>query len=389
MRTNVNRPAASVVVTMDRGDIRRHNLSLVLDILVSGGARSRADLVRDTGLTKATISSIVTDLIDRGLVAEHDSAGTGAMGRPGTNVGPSPDHVAVLALEIAVDRLAACVVDLTGAVRAQHAIEGDQSDRVANDVLRDMRRVTKQALADARRLGLTCVEATLAVPGLVDPGDGTLFVAPNLHWLDVAGVAPAARIGLPKHLRVRTDNEANLVALAELRNGVGRSATNFVVLSGGVGLGAGVVIDGRLVRGSHGFAGEIGHVVVDPDGARCACGARGCLEVVIRSATGARALDRTAAAISTALRSVVHLLDPQIVVLSGNLAAHGPSLAMAIATQLKADTLGARWHPCEVAVSSLGPDAALRGAAADALNRVVDDPTRIPSLSTITEQDSA
>jgi predicted NBD/HSP70 family sugar kinase len=225
-----------------------------------------------------------------------------------------------------------------------------------------------------------CTGGALAVPGLVDRATGALLVAPNLHWLDVDLSDPGRALGLPPELpAIGVDNEANLGALAELRHGAGRDLPSFVYVSGGIGVGAGVVLDGRLVRGGRGLAGELGHVVVDPAGRRCACGARGCLETVLGARRRTTVAERVEA-LAAALRSVVHLIDPDAVVLGGALAA-GPAFAAAVADRLHERTLGARWRPCAVRPSALGADAAILGAATTALDHVRADPTTVPPLA--------
>jgi predicted NBD/HSP70 family sugar kinase len=366
---------------MDVSDVRRHHLAVLLGHLVRSGPRSRATLAHETGLTKATVSQLVADLLDRDLVAELDTPKDGRVGRPATDVAATGLGVGGLGLEIDVDRVAASVVDLTGAVRVRRERRGDNRRARAGRVIDRLGAVAGEVLAEAAAAGVDCVGATLALPGLVDPASGTLFVAPNLHWFDADLASVTARLDLPPALALTVDNEANLAALAELRVGAGRGLSSFVHLSGGIGIGAGVVLDGRLVRGAHGFAGEIGHVVVDPGGRRCACGARGCLETV----AGADAdgdPDQIAAALAVALRTVVHLVDPEAILLGGTFAALGADLAAAVRDQLAATTLGARWSPCDVRPAALGADATLIGAATVALDAVLADPSIVATRST-------
>jgi predicted NBD/HSP70 family sugar kinase len=362
--------------TMGAVDVRRHHLSLVLEQLLRNGPRSRARLAQETGLTKATMSALVFDLLARGLVEERE-ARSGRMGRPAVDVCVTGSTVGALGLQIEGDHVAACIVDLSGEVRVRHRRDGDNRDARPRTVLGRLRRVATDAMTDADEAGIRCVGGWLAIPGLVDPESGALFVAPNLHWLDVDLTDPESMLGLPESMPVTVDNEANLGALAELRHGVGREISSFVYVSGGVGVGAGIVIDGQIVRGAHGFAGELGHVMVDQSGRLCACGEIGCLETVVGGGYHT-SVERQAEALATALRSVVHLLDPEAIVLGGTFAADGDDLALAVADRLHAHTLGARWRPCQVRSSTLGPDAALIGAATAALDVVVADPTTVP-----------
>ncbi|CAN5597518.1 ROK family transcriptional regulator [soil metagenome] len=368
---------------MDLSDVRRHHLSVILRMLVAGEPRSRAALAAETGLTKGTVSALVADLLERDLVEELETPKGGRVGRPATDVAATGRTVGGLGIEIGVDHIAAAVVDLTGEVRAHARHDADNRTTRPARVIERVRKVTTAVLADADDLGIRCLGGTVAVPGLVDPVTGTLYVAPNLHWFDTDLTTMVSRLDLPEALTLSFDNEANLGALAELRAGAGQGLRSFVYVSGGRGIGAGIVLDGRLVRGGHGFAGELGHVIVDPGGKLCTCGARGCLETI--AGRRAEADDDTVAdALAVALRNVVHLLDPEAIVLGGTLAARGEAFASDVRDRLAATTLGARWSPCDVRPSLLGADAALNGAATVALDRVLADPTLVPITSAAT-----
>ena len=361
---------------MDLGAVRRHHLSMALEALMADGPTSRAELARKLGVTKATASSLVADLLERGLVRERDIAVQGRVGRPAVELEASGGSVGALGLQVEVDRVVALVVDLHGQVRAHHRIDGGNADARPSKVLTRLERAAGRVLAEAEGAGLEVSGAALAVPGLVDPTTRALRVAPNLHWLDVDLTVLDERLGF----EVSVDNEANLGALAERRLGAGAGLRSFVYVSGGVGVGGGLVIDGALVRGVHGFAGELGHVVVDPDGPRCACGANGCLETYV-GAHATASLDQTAWALAVALRSVVHLVDPEAVFLGGALGASS-GLAEAVGRELEAHTLGGRWEPCQVRRSDLGADAACLGAAATVLDEVLADPTLVSPSAT-------
>lgn len=362
--------------TMDLSDVRRHHLSVVLRSLIDGGPRSRAALAQETGLTKGTVSSLVAELIERTMVEELETPRAGRVGRPATDISASGRSVGALGLSIDVDAVAAVVIDLTGAVRAHQRDDVDNSTAPSDHIIGRLRTVAASVLEDTAAEGIRCSGGALAVPGLVDVATGTLFVAPNLHWFDADLGTAVKALDLPPDLLVTFDNEANLGALAELRGGAGQGLSSFVYVSGGRGIGAGIVIDGHLVRGAHGFAGELGHLTVDPTGRTCTCGARGCLETVAGIRSDADD-GNVAEALAGALRSVVHLIDPQAIVLGGTFARRGAAFASDVQDRLTASTLGARWSPCAVTPSRLGGDAALIGAATVALDAVITDPTLV------------
>ena len=265
----------------DQADVRRHNAALVLGCVAENGPLSRARVAAHTGLTRATVGTIVDELLAGGLVAEQGTSSATGMGRPGTDLVLRPDGAASVGLEINVDGIVIAVVDLGGTVRHRASRSGDLRDRTAAAVLRSAARMVDDAVAGAYDLGLPVRGIGVAVPGLVDLGEQVLRLAPNLGWTDVP-VVERLRSYAVTHwpCPVVLDNEANLAALGELWRGGHTSTDSFVLVNGDVGVGAGVVLDGRLHRGSRGFGGELGHLTVAPDGPECRCGARGCLEQV-------------------------------------------------------------------------------------------------------------
>jgi predicted NBD/HSP70 family sugar kinase len=347
--------------------VRRHNLALVLKEVAGAEPLSRAGVAARTGLTRGTVSSLVEELIAAGLVTEL-AAARGGTGRPASPLRLDPRGPAGLGLEVGVDAVGACVVDLTGAVRVQRTVASDHRDDVPDAGLTRLAALAADVVAEA---GLPIAGATVALPGVVGP-DGVLERAPNLpRWVDVAvGAALGTRLhGLP----VRAGNEADLAALAERWAG---GPTDAVVVSGGIGVGAGILLDGALFSGASGRAGEIGHVVVEPDGQACHCGGRGCLETVagLEALTAARpdAVRAAGRALGIALTGAVHLLDVPAVVLGGSYPRCGPPLLDAVRAELAARVFSR--SGVDVQFSTLGPDAALRGAATSVVQAVLADP---------------
>jgi len=238
-------------------EMRARNLEVVLGAVGRGGPLTRAALAEVTGLTKSTVSKLVGDLVEAGLLAETGPARAGERGRPGVELVLSGARVASLGLEVNVDYLAVRVLDLTGEVRVAARRDRDNRGSRPKKVLGELQDLAAEALAEAHRLGLEAAGAVLAVSGPV--GDGVLFSAPNLGWQDVR---PADLLRLP--VPVELDNEANLAALGELWYGDGER--DFLYVSGEIGIGAGLVVGGVLYSGATGLAGELGHVVVAPDG---------------------------------------------------------------------------------------------------------------------------
>lgn len=371
--------------------VRDHNLALVLASLADNeDGMSRAQLSALTGLTRATVGALVEDLVATALVIEREPL-RGGRGRPGSPVSLNPDGPAGLGIEINVDYVSSCVVDLTGAVRASsfHAIDNRATAPAA--AVAAAGAVARRAAAES---GLTIAGIGLALPGLVDE-DYLLRRAPNLDgWADV-DVVPALRAAAPwaAELAIRVDNEANLAALAQLWYGEPKGLRDFVQVSGEVGIGAGIVLRGELFRGGNGYAGEIGHVIVDPGGRPCHCGSRGCLEqlagkeALLRVAGSSTldqlreaalsgdpraltSLDLAGSALGNALVSVLNVIDIHAVVLGGVYTRFAPWLVPPVTRELHR-RVSAPWTSVAVLESGLGDDAAVRGAAGSVVHDVL------------------
>ncbi|MFF5147090.1 ROK family protein [Streptomyces sp. NPDC013157] len=375
--------------------MRRRNLARVMHAVSAEGSLSRAAVASRIGLTRAAVSTLVDELIRWGLLEELGPERPSRVGRPGSALAVSGHGPAGLGAEVGVDHLAVCAVDLRGEVRARAVRHGANRGRDPRPVLAELTGLVRRVAADAERDGLWPAGLAVAVPGLVARDGHTVVHAPNLDWHDTDLAAL-----LPADLPPTVDNEANFGALAELWLG-DATPSDFLHVSAEIGIGAAVVVDGQLLRGKRGFAGELGHVPVHPDGPRCACGGRGCLEqyageeAVLRAAglesredavgllaqrAGAdhegvrRALRDAGTALGIALTGAVNLLDPESVVLGGALAGLAPWLLPSLEAELADRTTG---PACPVSVSRLGSEGPLLGAAHSVIRAVLDDPATV------------
>jgi predicted NBD/HSP70 family sugar kinase len=386
----------------DQTTVRRANLGVVLRHVASTGSRSRAQIAAETGLTRGTVSSLVSELIARDLLRETgETTSPRGIGRPGAALEVS-DVVVGVGLEVNVDYVAVSVEDLTGVVRYERRFNRDNRGSTASVVLDRIGTAARGALDAAALEGLRPVGVTVAVAGLVEEASGAVVLAPNLGWVDLPVAAELeARLGLP----VVVENESNLAALAEHWTGAAVGLDDFVCVFGEVGVGGGIVLGGRLFRGTHGFGGEFGHISVDPEGRACACGSRGCVETLVgqesiaraagispvagrprsltdelvrRAEEGApgvvRALDDAGRWLGVALASAFNRLDLQAVVLGGCFGPLAPWLADGVRSTLEQRSLAARSGSFVVLPSAFGDGAAVRGAAALPLRRVLDAP---------------
>jgi predicted NBD/HSP70 family sugar kinase len=386
----------------DLSDVRTTNLAVVLRHVRTHSPCSRADIAASTGLNKATVSSLVADLLDRRLLQETGMA-ENRIGRPAAMLTLQSRPYAAVGLEVAADHLAVVALDLTGARlltwrRAYPGLDGAPGRAEAAVAALAARAVAKMAGQDRRVLGLT-----VAAPGLVGT-DGAVRFAPHLGRAGLDLPTALARGLRRPDFEVVVDSAANLAALAEYRIGAEAGTPDLLTVVGGTGVGAGIVSDGRLLRGTRGFAGELGHLPVDCAGPLCRCGRRGCLEAVAglaalvrrilpdaeadgpvadyapeleRITALARAGDAAAGAalaetgrlLGRGIATLAELLDPQAVVLGGTFATLAPWLLPAARAEAHSRT--APGDPeLRITASTLHPDAAALGGALLALDRL-------------------
>jgi predicted NBD/HSP70 family sugar kinase len=397
----------------DQAAVRRSNLGLVLRHLRDEGPRSRARIAQETGLNKATVSSLVAELGERGLIGTGDVDRDGSVGRPGLIVHLDGRDVCGIGVELNVDYAATLVLDLAGDVVFEHRIALDAPAMSPDATLDAVAGLVGEALAAIRRRGGTPVGLTVAVPGLVRSVDGVVTLAPNLGWHDVA-VLDALRERLDTDVPVRVENDANLSAIAEWAMGSEARTPDLVYLTGEVGVGGGVIVAGQLLRGNGGLSGEVGHMSVGDPSQVCGCGRSGCWETVVglavllreaadpddpvhdpavdletRLAEIARrardrdprtltALSRVGTALGTGAALLINVFNPAVVVLGGYFAVLGEWLMEPLAAELAARVFGPGLAGARVVRSTLGFTAAVRGGAHVALEAVFDDPTLVP-----------
>jgi predicted NBD/HSP70 family sugar kinase len=381
--------------------LRAANLGLVLrTVCAAAPPPSRADVAAATGMTRATAARLVDELVAGGLLDEGERIAPPRRGRPATPLVPG-GRVAALGLQVDAGLLAARVLDLRGRVVAEHVEEGDF---VGSEPVATLDRLGALAAGVLGSLpaGMRLAGAGLALPGIVDIGAGVLLRAPNLGWSDAR---PTDRLaGRWAGLVPLLGNEADLAArtVAEAAPGRPGPYRDFLYLSGQIGVGGAVVQGGRVMTGSAGWAGEVGHVCVDPDGPACPCGSTGCLERyagrhALLTAAGLpldaaphelaarvrdgdpaadRALARAGRALAVALAGVLNVLDLPTVVLGGHLGELADLLRPDLERQLAARVLSARWRRPALAAAQGAPAAGATGAALRALGGVLADPRR-------------
>lgn len=388
------------------GELRRHNLSVVLEQVHRHGPMSRSQLTARTGLNRSTVGDLIADLVERGLVAETSARPSGGRGRPSPTVRARAEGAVALALELTVDSVAAATVGLGGDVighdRRDRARDSASPEATAH-VVAEIARPLLSELSDAH----TLIGVGAAVAGVTSRADGVVHLGPNLGWHE-APIADllAGELGLPAPVQV--GNEADFGALGEHRRGAGRGLTHMIYVSGEVGIGSGVIHDGKPLVGAAGFGSEAGHMLINPVGAHCRCGGRGCWETeagedallgrsslaadlhgadavneIVRlveagDATTAEALDETGRWLGRGIASLINLFNPQAVVLGGLYQRVYEYLEPSLVVASTDTALAPHRAIADITAANLGQDAPLVGAAEHVFDQLIADPTTVP-----------
>ncbi|TPG13887.1 ROK family transcriptional regulator [Pedococcus bigeumensis] len=399
----------------DAASMRRANTGLILRHLRDQGGRSRARLAAETGLSKATMSTLIAELVERGLVVEGQPDRAGAVGRPGLTVTLDGRGVCGLGVEISVDYLSLIAVDLSGTVIRESTRPIDAANLPAADVIARVADLLGETLASLRSAGVRCVAITVAAPGFADSDTGIVRLASNLGWRDVALVDDLKQSLGQEVPPISAQHDAKLGAVAELAQLAGRDVEDLLYISGDVGVGGGIISGGQIMRGAKGSAGEIGHLPLDPAGRQCACGRRGCWETMVGLAAFLRLAadeadpvrnpgrpledrlrelhrraedgdERTLSALATVAEGLgagvsilVDILDPLLVVLGGYFAWFEEWLIAPVADLVVERRLNPDTEVCRVVGSSLGLTSAARGGAHYSIDRVFQDPSVVSS----------
>lgn len=396
---------------INQEDLRNHNLSVTLDTLLRAQKpMSRADLAKETGLTKATLSLLASMLIESGVVQEGEPVVSTTYGRPSTPLEIRGGSIAGIGLQINTDGYGCLALDLNGDTLGREWVSEDMTGTDPYEIFAKLDAMTFPLESRLKRRGCKVVGAGLALPGIVTD-DMWLLVARNLGWENVN----LTRFNVVRRLDVVAGNEAKMAAIAQIPgyaterapflNVVDRT-DSFIYLSTDIGIGGAVVRDGEVVMGSRGFAGEIGHLSVAMDGPLCSCGRHGCLEAfagrrALVEAAGiaedgdatsseaidmflqrwragdsdvAKVVDQAADALVSAIASAVNLVDVDTVLLGGLWTHFGDELATVLEGRLRSEILGYPNVKIRVFVPPVALHPSLYGAAEMGLRRFIENP---------------
>jgi N-acetylglucosamine repressor len=378
--------------------LRDLNVSLLIELVRQAGPISRADLARRSELSPPTVSGIVAELLRRGIFSEVALAPSSG-GRPPVLLRLDPGAGYVVGIKLRGDGLTTVVCDLEANVVATAEVAGAfVADPAA--ALTAIERATRQILREARIARSKVLGVGIGLSGLIDPALGTCHFSHLLDWADVPLAEPLwRRLRLP----VWVDNDVNTLAVAEKWSGEGVAARNFITLSVGRGIGAGIVVDRVLYRGALGGAGEFGHVIVDPAGPMCECGRSGCLEALVGEAELCRqvgerlgcavsraylvelaaagdpvtadVLGRAGRQLGLAVSNLVTLLNPELLIICGEGTELGASLLDPMVEVVRAATFGGLGQELSIKIQQWGNEAWAIGAATLVLRELFSLPT--------------
>jgi predicted NBD/HSP70 family sugar kinase len=370
--------------------LRERNRRRVVEVLRRRGTVSRADIARETGLSRTTVSSIVGAMQRDGLITERGVPGTraGDSGRPPILLTFDPSAGALVGIDFGHDRVRVAVSDLSyGSVREEAVVvdvDGDAIGALDAAALSVQRLLDDAGVDRARVFGVGA-----GLPGPIDRRSGLVRSDAILPaWVDLEPAAELeARLGLTVHL----DNDANVGALGEAMFGAARERELAAYVRLAAGVGVGLIFDGRIFRGASGTAGELGHVLADPDGPICRCGNRGCLETFVSATalceqlarshgglTPARLLELAAAGdrgcrrvlhdagrvVGRALADLCNTINPDAIVVGGELSGAGEVLLEPLRAAIRQHAIPAAAAGVTVTTGALGERAELLGALA-------------------------
>lgn len=387
-------------ITGDQQLIKKMNKTIVLDTIRQRQPLSRADISAAIGLNKATVSSLVSELIDSHLVTEI-GPGESSGGRKPTLLLFNRNAGYAIGIDIRVNDLLAVLVDLEGHVLQEKLVPlRDFSPEHVLDQIRQTIYEFRQQLPESP-YGI--VGIGIGVPGLVDD-KSRVISAPNLDWNKVELLEPlASEFGANLHI----DNEANAGAIGEKLFGAGREAQNLIYLSIGIGIGSGIIVGGELYRGTSNFSGEVGHMTVAENGPLCRCGNRGCwetlasekalldraakvwgeqhpdLEEMLQLARGGdsratQLLNEIGAQLGVGLANLVNILNPELIVIGNRLSLAGDLIEDAMLRTIENRSLSYHRKKSAVAFANLGIRSTALGAASMPITAFLSEPDSVP-----------
>ncbi|HKX84543.1 MAG TPA: ROK family transcriptional regulator [Pyrinomonadaceae bacterium] len=393
--------------TGSQGSLRQQNISSILRLIYSNRPISRVELSRMTGLNKATVSSLVADLIENRLIRFVGENKQERAGRREVMIDIEPRAGAIVSAEVGVGFISVVAANFAGGIFCRKGAEVDRNESPEKIVAQLVRLLNAAARESESTYG-RIKGVSVAVPGAVDAETGNVLFAPNLGWRNFDLLS---RVESDFDAPVHIDNEASLAAMGEHFFGAAKGLNEVVYISVGIGIGGGVIVNGDLYRGAGGIAGEFGHMTVDVNGQKCSCGKIGCWETIagestllkafgansgstdigwIRSdaeklnrlleaarrnnAKAHKVLAKTAANLAVGIDSLIKAFDPEVVVLGGPVGVLKEFLIPLVEAELEKRRIFDVTHKVAVVSASFGREAALMGGVAKIVRSILARP---------------
>lgn len=404
----------------DLSFIREIHLSIILRQIHNQSPLSRTQLANLTNLNKSTVSNLIDELIERGLVNETGQEES-LIGRPTALLQINPGAGGIIGVEFGVDFVAVILTDFIGATLWRQHQAADPTE--AQDATIDQTlNIVDEAIALAKSNGLRLLGLGISTPGTVDTQEGLLISAPNLHWRNVPlGKIFSNHTSLPIYI----DNDANAAALGEHLFGVARQVNSFICIYAGVGVGGGLFLNGELYRGVGGFAGEIGHCTFMSETFQppCHCGKSGCWEtyanqysviervrtrleekrnsliptimaeknsplsfqIIVDAADAGdneagEALAEAGSALGIGIANLINIFNPQMIVIGGPMSIAGKYFMTALEESVKKRALDDNLANTDILLSNFGANASLIGAVSLVIQAVIANPSHVERI---------
>lgn len=381
----------------NRNLIKGINRSILLNAVKTKGAISRADLAHLTGLSPATVTGITAELIDEGLIFEKET-GDSSGGRPPILLALNPRGGFVVGIKLMENHAVGALTDLNAAVLVKDAV--DFADKELVTVIDSLVALVNLLIAKSQIRKKQLLGVGIGLAGVIDSTQGILRQSPFFGWKNTPiRELLQSRLKVPIYI----DNDVNTLTLGERWLGSGIAEDNFVVVTIGRGIGMGLIINGQIYRGKGGGAGELGHVVVNPEGPLCSCGKHGCLESYIsdgalidiarktvsadvrdlddlvgRAGSGNSAaiavLETAGALLGREIANLVNVLDPKLVIISGEGVKVGVIFFAAMRSAFHIHVMPGLAEDTEIRIASWGDDVWARGAASVVIGELFKSP---------------
>ncbi|MBZ9686905.1 ROK family transcriptional regulator [Clostridium estertheticum] len=383
-----------ILVKHDQEYMKKLNKTMVLKIIRNKGPISRASIARLTSMSPTSISRIVSELSNIGLVYETEPYSEG-VGRKATLLSIYPDSIATIGVYLNRDIIRLGIVNFVGKIIFQKEFQYDASKHSAYEVADKLAYIIINSIVELKINTPKIIGVGIGMPGIVDTKNGKIILSAQLGWKNIDFVEL-----INKRINMKTciDNTVKLKALAESIYGVAKSSPKLAMISIGSGVGSALVMDGHVLRGESNIAGEVGHTIVDPDGMLCECGRRGCLQTYIAESAllteankvhkinnigeifecatngenwAISILERAAMYIAILINNVACMYSPDTIILSGRLIEQYPMMI-----ELVEKRRSLIWEPFKgtfnLVYSQLKKESVIIGAATLALNEFLN-----------------